>query len=165
MADPLPDRSQSGPPPYQPCLKRKVGRKPVWHGALLGALAQHAEHPPTPIHVTDVQSDELADPNTCGVEHLEDQPVPEFECLVSRSFVHRAGLALGHQGQCLVVSQDRGECAMRSRARQRAARIVGGEPHHSSPLSEGAGRGSAPRQRRTSRPRATLPSQPATQHS
>ena len=89
-------RSQSRPSPHQPGLKRDISRKPVRHGAFFGPLAQHPEHPPTPIHVTSVQSDELADPNTRGVEQLDDQPVPEFECLVSWSCVHRAGLVLGH---------------------------------------------------------------------
>lgn len=46
-------------------------------GALLVALAEHPNQPMAGVDVVDVQAAQLADPDTGGVQQLDDQPVPQ----------------------------------------------------------------------------------------
>ena len=61
----------------QPRRQRVVRRLPIGHGALLVALAEHPQHAPGAVDVVDVQATQFTDPDAGGVEHLDDQAVPQ----------------------------------------------------------------------------------------
>lgn len=61
----------------QPGVQRIGGWLPERDGALLVALAEHPNQPMAGVDVVDVQAAQLADPDTGGVQQLDDQPVPQ----------------------------------------------------------------------------------------
>ena len=69
--------TSAGRPSASQRSQRVGGRLPERHGALLVALAEDAQQPVPGVDVVDVQAAQLADPDPGGVQHLDDQPVPQ----------------------------------------------------------------------------------------
>ena len=74
-------------------------------GALLVSLAQHSQQPPARIDVVDVEAAQLTDPDAGGVEHLDDQPVPQGQ----RIALFGAETGRVHRRLCLVLTKHRRE--------------------------------------------------------
>ena len=61
------------------------------------------------VHVVDVQAAQLAHPDTGGVQHLHDQPVPQSQ----RIALLRPGFRGRHGLQRLILAQHCRQCAVR----------------------------------------------------
>ena len=95
---------QRGPAIGQPRLQRRRSGLAERHGALLVALAQHPQQPARGVDVVDVEAAQLADANSGGVQHLDDQPVAQRE----RITLLRTGIRGGHGVEGLVLAQTEG---------------------------------------------------------
>ncbi len=66
-------------PVGQPAAQRIGGRHPERRAPLLIALAEHPHQPVVGVDVVNVQPAQLAHPDPGGIQHLDDQPVPQSQ--------------------------------------------------------------------------------------
>ncbi len=66
--------------PGQPVTHRGIRGETEGHGALLGSLAEYAQHPSMPVKVVDVEPGELRHPDAGAVEQLDHGAVTTEHC-------------------------------------------------------------------------------------
>ncbi len=103
----------------RPDGQRALGRHSERHDAFTIALAEDPDHPSVPVDVVDVQTAEFPHSDAGGVEHLDDQVVPQRERVLLLRAEGRRGQGLGGFPR----PQHSRQRSMRGRCRERRTRI------------------------------------------
>ena len=148
--------ASSGRPSSSHAVSAACGRLAERHGALLVALAEHAQQPPGPVDVVDVEPAQLADTNSGGVQQLNDQLVAQCE----RIALLCTGFGGGHGVERLILSQHSRQSASGFGYLQPRRRITRQQPPARRPRGEGLDRRRASRQRSARRACRRLNRQP-----
>lgn len=79
---------ENGPTANTPGIHRIQRRQPQRHDPLAATLPQHPDGPPLPVDVVEIEAAELTDPDTRGVENLQQR-------LITQLSRHRVRLVMG----------------------------------------------------------------------
>ena len=156
QCSPRPIRSQCGSSVLQPPVQCRFCGQAVGHRSLLVSLAEHTQQASIGVDRLDVQSTQLADANSGGVQQLHDEPVPQGE----RLLLLRTAFRRIHCIDCLTLTQHRRQRAASRWSCQTCTGVDGNASCLREPRRETARRRRPSSYRRPGRSHGILGSQP-----